>query len=353
MINYIWFTRTENFYAELDALFYFFLTVRTSQEHESSCEAMPGGLTFPGFSFTQQKFHSPSKPMGFFALFHFMGFWEIILQSLFLGRGGCFCFLAEKKERLLSLIPRFSPCEVVSCRSKTQAQTVNPLLGQRLLWGWRTWPQPLPVQSPACLGGPVHPFSSSWGSPGGRCSGALPPSQASPHPKSRPGGGPGCPPNGARQGCDPLHTLRDRALLPAEGAQEMFFNSSPCHDSWCLWMIWPLTGRSWCKSKVREKEIPAASLETPCQAWGWQSCSPWTVSARFRTSGEGNWRDSGPSFSPGLALSLRRLSLCYCSHCWRRPTAAPRDAAGRSAPSPRSSGRFSSEPTHDLQGSCA
>lgn len=65
MINFIWFTRTETLYAELDALFYFFITTCTWQEHGSGCGATPGGPAFPGFLFIPKKFHISPKPMWF------------------------------------------------------------------------------------------------------------------------------------------------------------------------------------------------------------------------------------------------------------------------------------------------
>lgn len=79
--------------------YFIFITACTSQERGSSCEAMLGGLAFLHFLFTQKKFHFPPKPMRFFPpLFPFTGFEEIIFQSLFLGWGGCYRFLAEKRD---------------------------------------------------------------------------------------------------------------------------------------------------------------------------------------------------------------------------------------------------------------
>lgn len=354
MINYIWFTSTEN-YAERDALFYFFLTAWTSQEHESSCGAMPGGLTFPGFSFTQQKFHSPSKPMGFLPSFISQGLERSFFNLYFLGGVGVSVSLLQKWNGCYSMILSLWSRQL---QVQNPGSDCEPASGSALALGMENF-----TAGPRCgalraSGGPAHPASAL---PAGQQLGALPEEGAEEHccprglprtPKSRPGDGPGCPQTGqARAVTLSTHSATGRSA-PCGGSPGDDFNFSPCHGSWRLWVIWFLTRRSWCKSQVRGKEIPAASLGTPCQAWGWQSCSPWTASARVCTSNERHWRGSGPrcarapALSPPAALAVLLLPLLAAADT------APRDAAGRSAPSPRSSQLLGSEPTHGLQGTC-
>jgi len=103
MINFIWFTRTENFYAELDALFYFFLTACLNLAQawvwRQSCARWPG---LPWFLTYSKEIPYSSQTHSFPPLFHFKGFGEIVFQSSFLvelGWAGCFCFPADKKEQ--------------------------------------------------------------------------------------------------------------------------------------------------------------------------------------------------------------------------------------------------------------
>lgn len=162
MINFVWFTRTENFYAELDALFYFFITARTSSESGSSCEAMPGGLAFPGFLFPQMKFHIPPKSMAFpppTPAFISRALERLFFRLYFLRGVGVSIFLLKKGMvvKFYSILLR----EAVSCRSATQAQLVDSLPGQCLPLGWSRRLQAA-MQILACPGGPrVTPCPAS------------------------------------------------------------------------------------------------------------------------------------------------------------------------------------------------
>lgn len=130
---------------------------------------------------------------------------------------------------MVSFSPLLLVCKAINRRSRTQAQLMNPCLSQCLPRD-REGGSRLLVQSPSCLRAPVQ-LPALPQQPQPRQPGALPGRAAEEHhcPQIQPWwgqlgqlGGSGCPPNGASQGCDPLHTHHSTARLGAQSL-ELFF----------------------------------------------------------------------------------------------------------------------------------
>lgn len=130
---------------------------------------------------------------------------------------------------MVSFSPLFLVCKAINHRSRTQAQLMNPCLSQCFPRD-REGGSRLLVQSPSCLRTPVQlpalPQQPQPRQPGlsqGELQRSITALKSSHGGDSRASwGGSGCPPNGASQGCDPLHTHHSVARLGAQSL-ELFF----------------------------------------------------------------------------------------------------------------------------------
>lgn len=132
------------------------------------------------------------------------------------------------RQGMVSFTPSFLVCKAITPRSKTQAQLMNPLLGQCLPRDGEGGSRRL-VQSPWCprarvpLPAPPQPCQPhGTGSSPGRGAEEHHCPQMQPRP-GQPGqlGGVWLPPNGD-QGCDPLHTHHSGARLGAHFLELLF-----------------------------------------------------------------------------------------------------------------------------------